>query len=117
MGGLVGARFMGDGCQSGNPKACLGEAFPGFVWGVGIGTTLGAPLGAHLGNGRRGDLPRAVLVSSAFLAGEVVALRTFIEGDQIRPGRRRAVQAIVILTPIAQIVAAALVERQSAARR
>ena len=114
IGGLVGGSLTSRGCDFGNPDACLGQAFPGFVWGVGAGTTLGVPLGAHLGGGRRGNLPRSLLMSSALFAAEVVALNLLVDDGQTQHGE--AVRAIVIAVPVLQVVSSVYIERSSAGR-
>ena len=114
IGGLVGGSLTSRGCNPGDPDGCLGQALPGFVWGVGTGITLGVPLGAHLGGGRRGNLPRSLLVSSALFAAEVVVLNLLVDDGRTEHGE--AVRAIAITVPVLQVVSSVYVERSSASR-
>jgi hypothetical protein len=105
--GLLGA-FAGGGwtsrdCPEGDPDACLGAAFPGFLWGAGIGATVGAPVGAWLGSGRRVSLTKSLLMSTALFAAEVIALNSIVEDG--RTEHKSAALAIVIAAPILQVIA------------
>jgi len=105
-GGVVGA-FAGGGwtsrdCPPGDPDACLGAAFPEFIWGAGVGATIGAPVGAWLGSGRNGNLAQSLLASSALFAAEVLALRSIVEDG--RTEHKGAALAIVVAVPVLQVI-------------
>ena len=74
-----------------------------------MGITLGAPIGAHLGNRRRGHLAYTVIASAALFAGEVVALRSLV--DDGRTEHKSTVVAIAVGVPVLQILVTTLVER------
>ena len=105
-GGVVGA-FAGGGwtsrdCPPGDPDACLGAAFPGFIWGAGVGATIGAPVGAWLGSGRNGNVATSLLASSALFAAEVLALRSIVRDG--RTEHEGAALAIVVTVPVLQVL-------------
>jgi hypothetical protein len=104
----------GNHCHDpGNPDTCHAPA--GLGIGAGLGLTLGAPVGAHLLNGRRGDLRRSLLVSGALA---VAGLAAFRAADLLPKGApRNGTKVIVALgVPVAQLVSAAVVERRTADR-
>ena len=101
-GAIAGGSYTSRDCPTGDPDACLGAAFPGFIWGTGAGTTIGAPVGAWLGSGRRHSLAPPMIASVALFAAEVLALRSIVHDG--RTEHRDAALAIVIVTPIAQVV-------------
>lgn len=112
-GGLIGGAITSRDCETGNPDACLGDAAPGLLVGAGLGYAVGAPVGAHLGNGRRGNLGRSLLVSSALFGVQAVAV-TLI-GDEVHTGlERSAIPVVFIAVPAAQLVSAVLIERRTA---
>lgn len=94
VGAVAGGAFSSRDCPSGDPDACLGAAFPGFIWGAGAGMTIGAPLGAHLFDGRRGKLAPSLAASAAIFAAEVIVLNQFV--DDGRTQHKRAALGVVI---------------------
>ena len=110
-GALAGGNYTSRNCPTGDPDQCLGQAFPGFIWGAGAGGTLGAPLGAYFTDRRQGSLPRSLLVSGAIFAVEVLALRSLI--DDGRTEHLGAVRGIVITAPLLQILSSTLIEVRS----
>jgi hypothetical protein len=113
-GGLTGGAITSNDCEPGNPDQCLGEAMPGFVWGAGAGMTVGAPLGAHVGNGRRGALGRSLLASAAIFAAEVLLLSQLVEDG--RTEHMEAVRAIAITAPLLQIGTSVWIEARTDGR-
>jgi len=114
-GSVVGA-FAGGGwtsrdCPEGDPDACLGAAFPGFLWGAGIGATVGAPVGAWLGSGRNGNVAASLLASSALFAAEVLALRSIVNDG--RTEHKGAALAIVVGVPVLQVVVSTYLHARS----
>jgi hypothetical protein len=101
VGALAGGSYTSRSCPVGDPDACLGAAFPGALWGIGIGTTVGAPLGAYVGSGRRNAITPTLLASAALFAAEVVALRSIVKDG--RTQHEDAAIAIVIAVPILQV--------------
>jgi hypothetical protein len=114
VGGFIGAEVTSRGCAPGDPDGCLGQALPGYFWGAVTGITIGAPAGAHVANGRRGSLPRALLVSSAVFVAELIALNLLVEDG--RTEHPTAAWTVAISGPILQVVAAVFTERRTAAR-
>ena len=118
LGGLAGAIIGGwtasnaPPCQIGDPDGCLGATIPRAIWGTGIGITLGTPVGAHLGNHKRGNLLYTTLASTALFAGEVLALRSLIHEG--RSDHADAVIGIAIGVPVLQIITTTIVERATA---
>ena len=108
VGGFAGASFTSRNCESGNPDACLGESFPGFLWGAGIGGTIAIPLGAHYAGGRKGALVPSMLVSAAIFGAEVLALRSAVKDGQYV--HKRTAIAVVIAAPILQIISSVAFE-------
>jgi len=116
VGGVIGA-YTASGappCQIGDPDGCLGATIPRALWGTGIGITIGTPVGAHLGNRRRGRPVYALLVSTALFAGEVVALRSLVHDG--RSEHKNGVIGIAVGVPVLQIVASTIVERRTSSR-
>ena len=107
-GGLLGGALTSRDCEPGNPDQCLGEAMPGFVWGAGTGMTVGIPLGAHLGNRRRGDLGRSLLVSAGLFAVEVLVLDQLV--DDGRTQHMDAIRSIAIGVPVLQLISSVWIE-------
>jgi hypothetical protein len=103
VGAIAGGSWTSRDCPEGDPDACLGAAFPGAIWGVGVGTTLGAPVGAWLGSGRRRSLGPPMVASAALFAAEVLALRSIVHDG--RTNHRDAALTIVIVTPLLQVAA------------
>jgi uncharacterized membrane protein YfcA len=102
IGAFAGGSWSSRDCPEGDPDACLGAAFPGFVWGAGAGATIGAPVGAWIGSGRNGNVGRSLLASSALFAAEVLALRSIVRDG--RTDHRDAALAIVIAVPVLQVM-------------
>jgi hypothetical protein len=114
-GGVIGA-FAGGGwtsrdCPPGDPDACLGAAFPGFIWGAGVGATVGAPVGAWLGSGRSGNVVTSLLASSALFAAEVLALRSIVKNG--RTEHEGAALAIVVTVPVLQVLVSTYLHAQA----
>jgi uncharacterized membrane protein YfcA len=106
VGALVGAYAGGDytsrDCPPGAPDACLGAAFPGFLWGAGVGGTVGAPIGAWLGSGRNGNVGKSLVLSTAILAAEVLALRSLVHDG--RTEHEGLTLTIVAVAPLLQVL-------------
>jgi hypothetical protein len=113
IGGFAGGSFTSRDCGN-NPDYCLGAALPGFVWGVGTGHTLGAPIGAHLANRRQGNLVQSVLVSSALFATEVLVLRSFVRDG--RTEHKSTALAVVTITPVLQVIVSSMLESRTTGR-
>ena len=87
-----------------------------------MGGTLGLALGVHIGNGRRGNLALDFLTASAVWGagvGMVFLLEEFKEGattqeqEELKEG-----QAVILLViPVVQLVATALVEQTTGRSR
>ncbi len=110
VGGFAGASFSSRDCETGNPDDCLGEAFPGFVWGAGAGMTVGIPLGAHLANNRAGSFARTLGVSALIFEAEVIALNALV--DDGRTKHKGLTFGIAAVAPLVQMVASVIVERK-----
>jgi hypothetical protein len=110
-GAIVGATTASGAppCKTGDPDGCLGAQLPRAIWGTGIGITVGTPIGAHLGNGRRGNAVYTALASTALFAGEIIALRSLVDDGRTR--HKSTVIGIAIAVPILQIVATTIAER------
>ena len=111
IGAFAGGGWTSRDCPEGDPDACLGAAFPGFIWGAGVGATVGAPVGAWLGSGRNGNVGTSLLVSSALFAAEVLALRSIVKDG--RTEQKGTAMAIVVAVPVLQVVASTLLHAQS----
>jgi predicted MFS family arabinose efflux permease len=90
-------------------------ALPGFVWGFGLGTTVGTPLGAHLANRTHGDFPCSLLASTILFAAEVVTLNLLVEDG--RTEHRGTTRAVVAITPILQVVSSVYIEQRTGRSR
>jgi hypothetical protein len=110
-GGYIGAVVASreNVCHVGDPDGCLGATIPRALWGAGVGMTLATPLGAHLGNKRRGHLAYTAIASTAIFAGEIIALRSLI--DDGRTEHKSTVIAIAVGIPVLQIIASTVTER------
>ena len=73
----------------------------GFVIGAPIGESLLLPVGVHLANGRRGNLPLAVLASVG------------IAGTGIAMAASTGEAKILVAIPIAQLIACTAIERST----
>jgi len=96
-GGLVGAKIdqaSSDGYEE-------WDGIYGFLIGAPIGESLLLPVGVHLANGRRGNLPLALLASVG-IAGTGIALAASA-GDA----------KILVAIPIAQLLACTAIERST----
>jgi hypothetical protein len=111
IGAFAGGGWTSRDCPPGDPDACLGAAFPGFLWGAGVGATVGAPVGAWLGSGRNGNVGTSLLVSSGLFAAEVLALRAIVEDG--RTEHKGAALAIVVGVPVLQVVASTYLHARS----
>ncbi len=87
---------------------------PKAIWGAGVGITALTPLGAHVGNRKRGNLAYTMLASAALFAGEVIVLNALVEDG--RTEHKGTVFGIAIGMPVVQIIATTLVERATAKR-
>src|SRR5688500_11193617 len=83
-GGLIGGAIAGRGCEPGNPDQCLGQSFPGYIWGAGAGMTVGIPTGAHLANRGAGNFGRTFAVSALIFGAEVLALNALVDDGRTR---------------------------------
>ena len=102
IGAFAGGGWTSSDCPEGDPDACLGAAFPGFIWGAGVGATVGAPVGAWLGSGRNGNVAKSLLASSALFAAEVLVLRSIVRDG--RTNHEGAALAIVVAVPVLQVL-------------
>lgn len=96
-GGLVGAKID----QASSNGYDEWDGIYGFLVGAPIGESLLLPVGVHLANGRRGNLPLAVLASIG-IAGTGIALAASA-GDA----------KILVAIPIAQLLACTAIERST----
>lgn len=111
IGALAGGNWTSRDCPPGDPDACLGAAFPGFIWGAGVGATIGAPVGAWLGSGRNGNVGKSLLASSALLVAEVLALRSIVKDG--RTNHEGAALAIVVAVPVIQVIVSTYIHARS----
>jgi hypothetical protein len=112
VGAIAGGGYTSRDCPTGDPDACLGAAFPGFLWGAGIGATVGAPVGAWVGSGRRGSLPQSLLVSSLMFGAEVLALRSIVKDG--RTNHEAAALTIVSIVPVLQVIVSTYIHTKRA---
>jgi hypothetical protein len=114
VGGITGLWIGGNRCiDPGNPDSC--DWLRGMVVGVAVGTTLGAPVGAHLLNRRRGALHYSLLASAVIAGAGIVALRA---ADRSAQGSRRTatLNGILIGVPVLQVIAATVIETRTSRR-
>jgi hypothetical protein len=111
IGAVVGGNWTSRDCPTGDPDACLGAAFPGFLWGAGVGATIGAPVGAWLGSRRNGSVAKSLLASSALFAAEVLVLRSIVKDG--RTEHESAALALVVAVPVLQVVMSTYLHAQS----
>ena len=115
VGGVAGAYIGGNRCvDEGNPDSCylvLGTAI-----GLGVGTTLGAPIGAHLANRRLGNVGLSLVASTGVGLAGFLALR-HVDRNVHGSGRTSALNAIIYGTPLVQIGSAALIEAMTGRAR
>lgn len=102
VGGLVGAALSGRDRDDADSWV---ESLEGAVIGSTIGESLMLPVGVHLGNDRRGDLLLSMPASLAIGVAGAALARNFDSKKKSLP--------ILILTPIAQIVASIAIERNT----
>ncbi|HEY0304340.1 MAG TPA: hypothetical protein VGC44_05170 [Longimicrobiales bacterium] len=101
VGGLVGAALSGDRDDSDSWV----EALEGAVIGGTIGESLMMPVGVHLANDRRGDLLWSMPASLAIgVTGAAIGRRLESTGKA---------WPILVLTPLAQLVASIPIERNT----
>lgn len=101
VGGLVGAALSGDRDDADSWV----EALEGAVIGGTIGESLMMPVGVHLANDRRGDLLWSMPASLAIgVTGAAIGRRLESTGKA---------WPILILTPLAQLVASIAIERNT----
>jgi hypothetical protein len=96
-GGLVGAKIdqaSSDGYEE-------WDGIYGFLIGAPIGESLLLPVGVHLANGRRGNLPLSMLASIGITAAGI-ALAASAEDAKI-----------LVAIPIAQLAACIAIERST----
>jgi hypothetical protein len=79
------------------------DGLMGFVIGAPIGESLLMPVGVHLANGRRGNLPGAMLASMA-IAGTGIAIAAATQDGKV-----------LVAIPVAQLLACIAIERGSSA--
>src|SRR5687768_4514825 len=111
LGAIAGGGWTSRDCPTGDPDACLGAAFPGFIWGAGVGATIGAPVGAWLGSRRNGSLAKSLLASSALFAAEVLVLRSIVKDG--RTEHESAALALVVAVPVLQVVVSTYLHTRS----
>jgi hypothetical protein len=101
VGGVVGAALSGDRDDSDSWV----ESLQGAVIGSTIGESLMLPVGVHLANDRRGDLLLSMPASLAIgVAGAAIGRKLESTGKA---------WPVLILTPLAQLVAAIAIERNT----
>ena len=109
VGALAGGAFTSSRCDDGgNPDSCIGPLFLGFIWGGGVGHTVGIPLGAHYIGGRKGELVPSMLTSVAIFGAEILALRYAVKDGQYV--HKNTAIAVVIAAPILQIISSVAFE-------
>jgi hypothetical protein len=87
---------------------CSGTGCAGpFILGAALGEAVALPLGVHLA-GRRGSYPAGVLTSVGVAAAGIFTM-AFAEADV-------AAQGIVVIVPIAQLIATIAVDRRTGTR-
>jgi hypothetical protein len=96
-GGFVGAAID----QASSDVYEEWDGLYGFIIGAPIGESLLLPVGVHLANGRRGNLPFALLASIG-IAGTGIALAAAAEDAKI-----------LVAIPIAQLLACTAIERST----
>jgi hypothetical protein len=100
--GFFGGGFVGAGIDKASSDGYEEwDGLYGFVVGAPIGESLLLPVGVHLANGRRGNLPLSVLASVG-IAGTGIALAASA-GDA----------KILVAIPIAQLLACTAIERST----
>lgn len=102
VGGLVGAALSGEREDADSWV----DALEGAVIGSTIGESLMLPVGVHLANDRQGDLLWSMPASLAIGVAGAAFARNFSSKKKSLP--------ILILTPVAQIVASIAIERNTA---
>jgi hypothetical protein len=113
-GGIAGLYIGGNRCsEPANSDTCQG--LEGLVVGSALGITLGAPLGAHLLNGRRGSLPLSMLGSAA--VGGLGVLAILAVEQNVEGSRQGGIQVpLAVATPVLQVITAAIIERRTSVR-
>lgn len=101
VGGLVGAALSGEREDADSWV----DALEGAVIGSTIGESLMLPVGVHLANDRQGDLLWSMPASLAIGVAGAAFARNFSSKKKSLP--------ILILTPVAQIVASIAIERNT----
>jgi hypothetical protein len=115
VGGVAGGYIGGNRCTiEGNPDSCY--LIVGTAVGLAVGVTLGAPLGAHLLNRRQGNLGLSMLASTGIGVTGFLALR-HVDEHVRGSNRTAALNAILIGTPLLQVVASGLIESLTARGR
>lgn len=101
VGGFLAAGAVGaaGGCSGGSyDYSCIAAALVGAA----VGEMIGVGLGAHRGNGRRGQ-QGAVLATSVLIGAAGIGLLAAAQSEQAAP-------FVISLTAVAQIVGAVVVE-------
>jgi hypothetical protein len=113
-GGLAGAFIGANRCTDvGQPDTC--HTVGGILTGAALGFTVGAPLGAHAFDDRRGAVGRSLLVSTAIAVGGAAAFH--LADTRMSGGARSAtVGAILIAVPILQLISATAIETRTGRR-
>jgi hypothetical protein len=101
VGGLVGAALSGDS----DDNDSWVKALQGAVIGGTVGESLMLPVGVHLANDRQGDLLWSMPASLAIGVTGAAIGRRFERTGKAWP--------ILILTPLAQLVASIAIERNT----
>jgi hypothetical protein len=100
--GFFGGGFVGAAIDKASSEGYEEwDGLYGFIIGASIGESLLLPVGVHLANGRRGNLPLALLASIG-IAGTGIALAASAEDAKI-----------LVAIPIAQLVACTAIERST----
>jgi ABC-type thiamin/hydroxymethylpyrimidine transport system permease subunit len=104
MVGLAGGLVVGSVLAGPSEPGCESFCSNGEIVGAGLaGESLGAALGVHLANGRRGSLPLGMLASAGILAAGVAGMQ--------------ADRRVAYLIPFSQVLGAVYVERRTSRPR
>lgn len=99
--GFLAGGFLGASCTY-TPNADF-SGIGGFIVGAPIGEAIGLPIGVHLGNGRRGNLPLAMFASMG-IAGTGIVVTAALDDY-------RAPVITLPVTALTQFVACVAIER------
>lgn len=99
--GFLAGGFLGASCTY-TPNADF-SGIGGFIVGAPIGEAIGLPIGVHLGNGRRGNLPLAMFASMGIVGTGIVVTAALDD--------YRAPVITLPVTALTQFVACVAIER------